>query len=69
MAVDDGAALAVVLNKIRSEDELKFAIDVFQASMVNAMIWQFADGPEQRARDEAMRLEVGDRLFQGSPNQ
>jgi hypothetical protein len=30
MVVEEGAALAVVLNSIRSVDELKFAIGVFQ---------------------------------------
>jgi salicylate hydroxylase len=81
MAVEDGAALAVALNNISSEDELKFALGVFQAerktrtsmmqeaSMVNAMIWHFADGPAQRARDAAMRPEVEGRHFHSSPNQ
>ncbi|KAM5386568.1 hypothetical protein ACJZ2D_000531 [Fusarium nematophilum] len=81
MAVEDGAALAVALNNIRSTDELRFSLDVFQeerkartsmmqeASMVNAMIWHFADGPEQRARDAAMLPEVEGRSFQTSPNQ
>jgi salicylate hydroxylase len=81
MAVEDGAALAVALNNIRSRGELKFALRVFEterksrtsmmqeASMVNAMIWHFGDGPEQRARDAAMRPEVEGRSFQASPNQ
>jgi salicylate hydroxylase len=81
MAVEDGTALAVVINNIRSIDELKFALNVFQserrsrtslmqeASMVNSMIWHFADGPEQRERDAAMQPEVQGRSFQSSPNQ
>ncbi|KAH6692232.1 FAD binding domain-containing protein [Plectosphaerella plurivora] len=81
MAVEDGAALAVALNKIRSPAELGFALEVFErerktrtsmmqeASMVNAMIWHFPDGPEQRARDAAMVPEVEGRSFQTSPNQ
>jgi salicylate hydroxylase len=81
MAVEDGAALAVALNNISSTAELKFALRTFEkerktrtskmqeASMVNAMIWHFPDGPEQRARDAAMRPEVEGRSFQTSPNQ
>ncbi|KAJ9144076.1 Salicylate hydroxylase [Pleurostoma richardsiae] len=81
MAVEDGAALALVLNKVRSLAELKFALGLFQterkrrtgmmqeASMVNAMLWHFQDGPEQRARDAAMRPEVEGRNFLSSPNQ
>lgn len=81
MAVEDGAALAVAINNIRSIGELKFALNVFQserrtrtsmmqeASMVNSMIWHFADGPEQRERDAAMQPEVQGRSFQSSPNQ
>jgi salicylate hydroxylase len=81
MAVEDGAALAAALNQIRSTDELGFALGVFErerktrtsmmqeASMVNAMIWHFPDGPEQRARDAAMVPEVEGRSFQTSPNQ
>ena len=81
MAVEDGAALGVVLNNIYSVSELHFALRVFQderktrtammqdASMVNAMIWHFADGPFQQARDASMQAEVAGRNPQGSANQ
>ncbi|KAK2596586.1 hypothetical protein N8I77_013467 [Diaporthe amygdali] len=81
MAVEDGAALAVALSRITSTNQLKFALRVFEkervqrtgmmqeASMVNSMIWHFADGPLQEARDQAMRPEVEGRHFLSSPNQ
>ncbi|KAK1624172.1 FAD binding domain-containing protein [Colletotrichum phormii] len=81
MAVEDGAALAVALNNIASREQLGHALQVFQkerktrtsmmqeASMVNALLWHFKDGPEQKARDEAMRPEVEGRKFSSSPNQ
>lgn len=81
MAVEDGAALAVALTNITSQDQLGLALQVFQqerkrrtsmmqeASMVNAFLWHFKDGPEQRARDAAMQPEVEGRRFSSSPNQ
>ncbi|KAL0766773.1 hypothetical protein CaCOL14_010344 [Colletotrichum acutatum] len=81
MAVEDGAALAVALNNIQNREQLGLALQVFQgerktrtsmmqeASMVNALLWHFKDGPEQKARDEAMRPEVEGRKFASSPNQ
>ncbi|OHE99661.1 FAD binding domain-containing protein [Colletotrichum orchidophilum] len=81
MAVEDGAALAVALNKMASLEQLGLALRIFQkerkirtsmmqeASMVNALLWHFKDGPEQKARDEAMRPEVEGRKFSSSPNQ
>ncbi|OLN94175.1 3-hydroxybenzoate 6-hydroxylase 5 [Colletotrichum chlorophyti] len=81
MAVEDGAALAVALNNISSRAQLALALEIFQkerkmrtsmmqeASMVNALLWHFKDGPEQRARDAAMRPEVEGRKFLSSPNQ
>ena len=81
MAMEDGAALAVALDNVRSREEIKFALQVWakerkqrsgmmqEASMVNAMIWHFPDGPEQRARDAAMRPEVEGQHFLTSPNQ
>ncbi|KAF7561515.1 hypothetical protein G7046_g2624 [Stylonectria norvegica] len=81
MAVEDGAALAIALDKVTSPEETKFALQVWakerkersemmqEASMVNAMIWHFPDGPEQRARDTAMRPEVAGEHFLTSPNQ
>ncbi|ROV90991.1 hypothetical protein VSDG_07660 [Cytospora chrysosperma] len=81
MAVEDGAALAEVLSQIKSPNELKFALKVFEtervkrtsmmqeASMVNSMIWHFRDGPLQEARDAAMAPEVQGKHFASSPNQ
>lgn len=81
MAVEDGAALATALNQVSSPREIKFALRVFEkervkrssmmqeASMVNSMIWHFADGALQEARDAAMRAEVEGRHFLSSPNQ
>ncbi|WQF86747.1 Putative FAD-binding domain, FAD/NAD(P)-binding domain superfamily [Colletotrichum destructivum] len=81
MAVEDGAALAVAINNISSREQLGLALGVFQnerkirtsmmqeASLVNALLLHFKDGPEQRARDAAMRPEVEGRKFSSSPNQ
>ncbi|KAL8407053.1 hypothetical protein RB596_005523 [Gaeumannomyces avenae] len=81
MAVEDGAALAVAINDLRTAKDLAFALRVFEkerirrssmmqeASMVNAMIWHFEDGPLQESRDAAMRAEVERRPFLSSPNQ
>jgi salicylate hydroxylase len=40
-----------------------------EASLVNGLLWHFDDGPEQEARDEAMRPEVEGKQFAESPNQ
>lgn len=81
MAVEDGAGLAEILSYIDSKDQLPIATRVFQkerirrtsqmqqASAINGKLWHFADGPEQQARDEAMRPEVEGRSFSESPNQ
>ena len=81
MAVEDGAALAVALNKISSADELPFALQSFEkerikrsgdmqnASTINGRIWHFPDGPEQRARDASMVPEVLGKPFTSSANQ
>jgi salicylate hydroxylase len=81
MAVEDGAALAVVLSDINSREDIHLALKVFEtermkrtgqmqaASMLNGKIWHFADGPEQRLRDESMRPEVEGKPFSWSPNQ
>lgn len=81
MAVEDSAALAVVLSKISSLDQLPFALRVFEkermkrsgdmqnASTVNGYIWHFPDGPEQVARDSAMSAEVLGLPFTSSANQ
>lgn len=81
MAVEDGAALAQVLDLIDSKDHLPLALEVFEkerrkrsgqmqeASLVNGKLWHFADGPQQVARDEAMRPEVEGKHFLVSANQ
>ncbi|KAF9691670.1 hypothetical protein EKO04_010189 [Ascochyta lentis] len=81
MAVEDGAALAVALNKLDSLDSLPGVLSVFEeerikrssdmqnASRVNGLIWHFPDGPEQRARDSAMAAEVLGKPFTSSANQ
>lgn len=81
MAVEDGAALAAVLGLVPAPGALPLALKLFErervrrssrmqeASLVNAMLWHFADGPLQRARDAAMRPEVEGRHFLSSPNQ
>ncbi len=81
MAVEDAAGLAEALSMIRSKSELPTALNVFQtvrvkranqmqeASLINGKLWHFADGPEQEARDKAMRPEVEGLHFDESPNQ
>lgn len=81
MAVEDAAALAAVLDRLSEKSELSRALSVFErvrklrtsqmqeASLVNAKLWHFADGPEQQARDAAMAAEVQGLHFIESPNQ
>lgn len=81
MAIEDAAALAEALSMIGSKGELSTALNVFQtvrvkranqmqeASLINGKLWHFADGPEQEARDAAMRPEVEGLHFDESPNQ
>jgi salicylate hydroxylase len=81
MAVEDGAALAVVLDKISSLQDVPYALKVFEkerikrssdmqnASRVNGLIWHFPDGAEQRARDEGMTAETMGLPFSHSSNQ
>lgn len=81
MAIEDAAALAQAISMIGMKSELSTALDVFQtirvsranqmqeASLINGKLWHFADGPEQEARDEAMRPEVDGLHFDESPNQ
>ena len=80
MAVEDGAALAEVLSLIRFPSELRSALKVFErqrilrtgqmqeASLVNGKLWHFADGPEQEARDAAMKSQMERGGFE-TPNQ
>jgi salicylate hydroxylase len=81
MAVEDGAALAEILGKISLREQMPAALKVFQkerikrtsqmqqASLINGKLWHFADGPEQEARDAAMRPECEGLSFLESPNQ
>lgn len=81
MAVEDGAALAVVLSEIETLDDLPSALKSFEkerirrstdmqnASMVNGIIWHFPDGREQEARDASMTAEVSGKPFTSSANQ
>ena len=81
IAVEDGAALAESLDHMESHKEFCRALEIFEAvrvkrssqmqeaSLVNGKLWHFHDGPEQEARDIAMRPEVEGRHFIESPNQ
>ena len=81
MAIEDGAALATILNLVESRASIPFALKVFEkerirrtsqmqeASLTNGVIWHFPDGKQQEARDEALRPEVEGRHFLSSPNQ
>jgi salicylate hydroxylase len=81
MAVEDAAALAEAIDQVDSTEDLTTALHVWQtvrikrtsqmqeASLINGRLWHFADGPLQRARDEAMRPEVEGKQFVSSPNQ
>ena len=81
MAVEDGAALAEALSYATTAEDVPRVLGVFervrarrsgqmqQASMINGKLWHFADGPEQEARDLAMRAEVLGLPFEESPNQ
>lgn len=81
MAVEDAAALAAILAEVKSREEIHDALKVFErvrilrsgqmqgASLTNGKLWHYADGPEQKARDSAMRPEVLGEHFIESPNQ
>lgn len=81
MAVEDGAALAEALHLMTTKEDLQKSLKVFEmervkrssqmqeASLLNGKLWHFADGPVQRARDEAMRPEVEGKQYISSPNQ
>lgn len=81
MAVEDGAALAQALALMDTMQQLPQALKVFEdvrmkrtsmmqeASLLNGKLWHFADGPNQQARDAAMRPEVEGEHFLSSPNQ
>lgn len=81
MAVEDAAALAEAFRQAQNEHDIsrvlaefervrtKRSTQMVQASFINGKLWHFADGPEQRARDSAMRAEVLGQAFEESPNQ
>lgn len=81
MAVEDAGALAEALNLIVGSVSLSETLELWEserlqrtsqmqrASLINGKLWHFADGPEQQARDNAMRPEVEGRHFISSPNQ
>lgn len=81
MAVEDAAALAEAIDHAGSTKELSDVLHIWEtvrikrsgqmqeASLINGKLWHFADGPLQRARDEAMRPEVEGKQFVSSPNQ
>lgn len=81
MAVEDGAALGEILSVVTDRTEILAALRVFEqvrmlragqmqeASLLNGKIWHFADGPEQRARDESMQAEVEGKHYNSSANQ
>lgn len=81
MAVEDGAALAEALDLITSPSQVPDALKLWEsvrmeragqmqeASLINSKLWHFADGPEQRARDENTRAEVQGKPFDRSANQ
>ncbi|KAF4448971.1 salicylate hydroxylase [Fusarium austroafricanum] len=81
MAVEDGAALAIALSKIKRKEEVPGALRAFQdermsrsygmqaASLVNGRLWHFPDGSLQQARDLGMRAEVEGKPFVESTNQ
>ena len=55
--------------KVYQDVRIKRSSQMQQASLVNGVTFHFPDGPEQRARDAAMRAEVEGRVFTESPNQ
>ncbi len=81
MAVEDAAAMATTLKYVKSKEDLLPAINmwvegrthrvrrVHEASFANGLILHLPDGPVQRARDEAMRAEVGGDPFVESADQ
>ncbi|KAM3070208.1 hypothetical protein ACMFMG_003753 [Clarireedia jacksonii] len=81
MAVEDGAALALVLSLVEAADGIPVALEAFEtvrikrsaqmqaASLMNGKLWHFADGPEQILRDESMKPEVEGQSFSWSANQ
>ncbi|KAF4965567.1 hypothetical protein FSARC_6652 [Fusarium sarcochroum] len=81
MAVEDGAALAASIAKIKHKEQVPNALRLFEkermsrsygmqtASLVNGRLWHFPDGPLQQARDLGMKAEVEGKPFVESTNQ
>ena len=75
------AALATALSYARNKGDVPRVLDVFevmrslrtkqmqQASHMSSILWHFADGPVQQARDAAMEAEVKGEHFEYSANQ
>lgn len=72
MAVEDGAALAEALDLAEDRKDVAKLLRLWngvrvqrccqmqEASSINGKLWHFADGPEQEARDAAMKWEVNE---------
>lgn len=86
LAVEDGAALAEAIHLASSRKDLARVLRIWdearvqrgtqmqEASSVNGVLWHFDDGPEQMARDAAMKWEVEEGVHtsligRSSPNQ
>jgi salicylate hydroxylase len=80
-SMEDGAFLGrCILQVVRNRISLSQAVAIYeqsrmpkayykqQISFLNGVIWHLPDGPAQRARDEAMRLELEGKPFMRSPN-
>ena len=67
MAIEDGAALAECLSRVKTDQEIPKYLEVFQqvrksrceriqeCSRLNGDMWHMADGPEQEARDRSLK--------------
>lgn len=67
MAIEDGAALAECLSRVRTKEDIPRCLEVFESvrrprceriqecSRRNGDMWHMADGPAQEARDKALK--------------
>ncbi|KEF55482.1 salicylate hydroxylase [Exophiala aquamarina CBS 119918] len=67
MAIEDGAALAECLSRVRTKEQIPRYLQVFESirkprceriqesSRLNGDMWHMADGPGQEARDKALK--------------
>ncbi|KAG4434701.1 hypothetical protein IFR05_009811 [Cadophora sp. M221] len=80
-SMEDGAFLGrCIAQVVQGRINLEQAIEVYekgrmpkahfkqQVSFLNGAIWHLPDGPAQKARDEAMSLELGEKPVLRSPN-